>query len=170
MTKLERYAAATRGQEKKKPKRGLATTIEIAKGMQVMVTTNVDTDLDIANGARGEITDIILHPDEPPLPDAPVVKLTRLPAYLLVKLKRTRATQLEGLEECVIPVEPIAMKFQIKVKIKGKKFITRTVTRKQFPITGAYHRRSGTRSHWVLGQHPTGGAPAGRSAKLRCPI
>ena len=106
--------------------------------MQVMVTTNVQTDLDIANGARGEIVDIILHPEEPPLPDAPIVKLTRLPAYLLVKLKRTRATQLEGLEECVIPVEPMAVKFQIKVKMKGWKVIMRTITRMQFPITGAY--------------------------------
>jgi len=140
LTKLERYAAAVRGQEKRKSrsKQGLPTTIEIAKGMQVMVTTNVQTDLDIANGARGEIVDIVLHPEEPSLPDTPIVKLTRLPAYLLVKLKRTRATQLEGLEECVIPVEPTAVKFQIKVKTKGRKVITRTVTRMQFPITGAY--------------------------------
>lgn len=30
-----------------------------------MVTNNVETDLDITNGARGEIMDIVLHPDEP---------------------------------------------------------------------------------------------------------
>ena len=30
-----------------------------------MVTDNVETDLDITNGARGEIVGIVLYPDEP---------------------------------------------------------------------------------------------------------
>lgn len=59
--------------------------------------------LDITNGARGIITDIILHPEEPPFDQsAPVVKLRHLPAYILVKLNRTRASQLAGLDEAVI--------------------------------------------------------------------
>ena len=41
--------------------RDLSFRIEIALGM---VTNNVETDLDITNGARGEIVDIILHQDE----------------------------------------------------------------------------------------------------------
>ena len=40
--------------------------IEVVVGMKVMVTNNVETDLDITDGVRGEIVDIILHPDEPP--------------------------------------------------------------------------------------------------------
>ena len=36
-------------------------TIEIAIGMVVMVTENLETDLNITNGARGRITSIILH-------------------------------------------------------------------------------------------------------------
>ena len=38
--------------------------VELAVGMKVMVTDNVETDLDITNGARGEIVGIVLHPDE----------------------------------------------------------------------------------------------------------
>jgi hypothetical protein len=167
LTQVERYAVAMRGQDKngkRKANRGLPTSIQIAKGMQIMVTTNIETDLDIANGARGEIVDIVLHPDEPPLPNTPIVKLTRLPAYLLVKLTRTRATQLEGLEERVIPVEPTSIKFQIKVKSKGK-VITRTVTRLQYPVTGAYaftdYRSQGQTIPYVIidiGKVPTGGS------------
>ncbi|KAJ7246448.1 hypothetical protein C8J57DRAFT_1360503 [Mycena rebaudengoi] len=61
--------------------------------MKVMVTDNIETDLDLTNGARGEIVDIVLDPDEPPIGDDPIVHLTKLPAYILVKLSRTRATQ-----------------------------------------------------------------------------
>ncbi|KAJ7106320.1 hypothetical protein C8R44DRAFT_987416 [Mycena epipterygia] len=48
----------------------LPNVIEIAVGMKVMVTSNIETDLDLANGARGEIVDIILDPDEPPIEDS----------------------------------------------------------------------------------------------------
>jgi len=64
-------------------------------------------ELDIANGARGEIVDIVLDPEEPPIANERIVRLTRPPAYVLVKLTRTRAAQLEGLEESVIPIEPM---------------------------------------------------------------
>lgn len=75
----------------------LPYAIEIAIGMKVMVTTNIETNLDIMNGAQGGIIDIILHPEEPPIdPNKAVVQLKYIPAYLLVKLSRTRATRLEG--------------------------------------------------------------------------
>ena len=32
-----------------------------------MVTDNIETDLDITNGAQGEIVDIIPHPEKPPM-------------------------------------------------------------------------------------------------------
>ncbi|KAJ7937536.1 hypothetical protein B0H13DRAFT_2226473 [Mycena leptocephala] len=83
----------------------LLDEIEIAIGMKGMVTSNIETDLDLTNRARGEI-DIILDPDEPPVGDEPVVHLQKMPAYILVKLTRTRATKLAGLEKCVLPIEP----------------------------------------------------------------
>ena len=79
--------------------------MEITVGMKVMVTSNIETDLDITNGACGEIVDIILHPNELTLEDGLVVKLKYLPAYVLVRLMHIWASQLEGLDEGIIPVE-----------------------------------------------------------------
>jgi len=52
---------------KRRHKKDLPETIHLAIGMKVMVTNNLQTDLDITNGARGVIVDIILSHDEPPL-------------------------------------------------------------------------------------------------------
>jgi len=104
----EQYLAATtkvRNSRGGTEKGGLPNKVELALGLKVMVTLNVETDLDVANGARGEITGIILHRDEPPLPDASVVELAKPPAAVLVKLNRTRMETLPGLEPGVIPHE-----------------------------------------------------------------
>lgn len=45
------------------------------------------------------------------------VGMKYLLAYLLVKLTRTRATQLEGLDDCVIPIEPTSTTYRIKVQL-----------------------------------------------------
>ena len=82
---------------------------------------------DGTNGAWGEIVDIILHPDEPPIGNDPVVHLKYLPAYLLVKLACTQASQLEGLDKAVIPVEPTMMTMRISVLIPNHKVVTHTV-------------------------------------------
>jgi hypothetical protein len=106
--------------------------------MKVLVTDNVETDLDVTNGVRGEIVDIILHPDEPPIGDGAIVNLKYLPSYILVKLCRTRASKLDGLEESVIPVEVEMTTMKIKVQTQGGKIVSRTVLRRQYPITAAY--------------------------------
>lgn len=52
----ERYAVLTKGNRKNdggEERAGLPEKVELAIGMQVMVTWNVHTELDIANGARG---------------------------------------------------------------------------------------------------------------------
>ena len=59
--------------------------VEISIGMEVMVTENVETDLDITNGACGNIIGMILHPDEPQHDDNTIVKLVFLPACILIK-------------------------------------------------------------------------------------
>jgi hypothetical protein len=135
----ERYGVATRRKtEKRRKQKDLPMKVEIAKGMRVMVTDNVETDLDVTNGARGEIVDIILHPDEPPLGDDPIVQLKYLPAYILVKMEQTRATALNGLDDGVIPVEVVLSTFRIKIKDSHGKIVQRTVRRRQFPMTAAY--------------------------------
>ena len=124
LTLPERYGVTTHKavinmesglKKRRRQKNDLPDTIQITIGMKVMVTKNVETDLDITNGARGEIVDIILDPDEPPIGNDPIVTLKRLPTYILVKMARTRAMQLEGLDEGVIPVQVATRNFQIKV-------------------------------------------------------
>lgn len=124
--------------KKKNRKNNLPDIVELAVGMKVMVTENVETDLDITNGARGEIVGIVLHQDEPPLGDESMVTLKHLPAYILVKLNRTRATKLEGLDDNIIPVEMATRSVQIKVRGNGGKYSTHTVRHRQFPMTPAY--------------------------------
>ena len=48
----------------------LAEQIMLSIGMQAMVVLNVATDVDLANGSRGEVTDIVLDPREPFRPNA----------------------------------------------------------------------------------------------------
>lgn len=139
LTLREKYALADRGKtEKRRKRKDLPMKVELAVGMKVMVTDNLETDLDVANGARGEIVDIILDPDEPPIGDDPIVHLQKLPSYVLVKLTRTRATRLEGLDEAVIPVEMTTTSMRITMRTTGGKSITHTVQRRQYPMTAAY--------------------------------
>ena len=134
LTLEERYALASPPKKGgRRRDKGLPESIHLAIGMKVMVTNNLQTDLDITNGARGTITNIILNPDEPPLGEGPVITLKYLPESVLVKLSRTRAAALPNLEEGVIPIQRISTKTQIRVRGKSQ-----TVTRTQFPITPAY--------------------------------
>ncbi|KAL1668376.1 hypothetical protein GGF50DRAFT_38744, partial [Schizophyllum commune] len=68
----------------------LPKEVQLAVGAVVLVTQNIDTDLDITNGARGKVVAIALHPDEPLHDDASITRLSRMPLYVLVKLDRTR--------------------------------------------------------------------------------
>ena len=67
--------------------------------MKVLVTDNVETDLNLMDGTWGEIVDIILHPDELTIGNEPIVWLKYLLAYILVKLAHTQASRLKGLDE-----------------------------------------------------------------------
>lgn len=103
-----------------------------------MVTTNIHTDLEVVNGSRGEIVDIVLHPDEPAIGEGNVVELKYMPQYILVKLGRTRVSQLEGLEECMIPIEPSSVTMEIMVEGRDGQKLRKTVQYWQFSVTGAY--------------------------------
>ncbi|KAJ7833759.1 hypothetical protein B0H14DRAFT_3710216 [Mycena olivaceomarginata] len=70
----EKYTLASHLGKRKNGRRemkmkDLPNFIELAIGMKVLVTRNIETDLDLANGARGEIVDVVLDPDEPPFGD-----------------------------------------------------------------------------------------------------
>jgi len=73
--------------------------------MNVMITFNVETDLDIANGSRGEIRAITLSKEEEQFArEDAVVTLT---AYVLVKMASEKIPSLAGFEESVIPLRPL---------------------------------------------------------------
>jgi len=95
LTLEERYALANHTKNaKRRCKKDLPEMIHLAIGMKVMVTNNLQTDLDIMNGACGIVVGILLHRDEPPLEDGSIVTLKFLPECVLVKLDRTRAAAL----------------------------------------------------------------------------
>lgn len=135
LTLEERYALVnhTKSAKRRRSKKDLPEMVHLAIGMKVMVTNNLQTDLDITNGARGVIVDILLSRDEPPLEEGSMATLKFVPECVLVKLDRTRAAALPHLGEGLIPIQPIASKMQIQVRGKA-----RTVTRTQLPVTGAY--------------------------------
>lgn len=136
LTLSERFAVASKNMARSKinERAGLPNTVELCIGMKVMVTFNVETDLDIANGARGEIIKIILDRRETSISTAQsIVNLEYPPAFVLIKLLNTKMSQLAGLEKNIIPLIPLERTFTI---VEGNK--TKTVTRVQLPMTGAY--------------------------------
>ena len=104
------------------------------------MTQNIDVDIDVTNGARGEIVDIVLHPDEPPISQvSSEIHLQYLPLYMiLVKMARTRASRLPGLEDNVIPIQPASCTIPISLRASSGKSVRRTVQRRQFPMTLGY--------------------------------
>ncbi|THH26935.1 hypothetical protein EUX98_g7252 [Antrodiella citrinella] len=87
----EKYALVARARtEHDRSKKDLPESVDIVKGMKVMVTTNLETDLDMANGARGTVFDIILHPQEPEKGEESIAPLHHLPLCILIKMDRTR--------------------------------------------------------------------------------
>ncbi|KAG8732883.1 hypothetical protein FRC10_000549 [Ceratobasidium sp. 414] len=122
----------------RKEKGNLPDVIELAVGMEVMVTYDVETELDVANGARGVVQEVILDRREL-LPDGLAesprdVTLKYPPECVLVKLARTKARTLLGLEEDVVPIVPIEQGYEILLKGDKRKW----VLRRQLPMTAAY--------------------------------
>ena len=90
------------------------------------------------NRTRGiPVQGLILHPEEPPLNDGPIVHLTHLPIYVLVKLDRTRASCLPGLDDRVVPIEPRATSMKFTVEEAGQ-INQRLGLHHQYPFTAGY--------------------------------
>jgi hypothetical protein len=130
---------------------GLMKDIELAIGAPVMVTLNIHTDLDIANGVRGVIEGVVLDERERIMTtkENHTVRLSFPPRYVLVRLDRTKAPTLKGLEQNVIPIEPLNKTFSI-----NKNGTPTTVNRSQLPLTLAYaftdYRSQGQTLHPVI--------------------
>lgn len=112
----EKYVLESKQQKGNQHAKELGCEVKLAIGMKVMVTQNIETDLDITNGARGKIVDIILDPDEPVHhKNSSLVKLEKLPFYFLVKLEHTQARHLWGLSPNMIPIQPQFIRHNIKI-------------------------------------------------------
>jgi ATP-dependent exoDNAse (exonuclease V) alpha subunit len=109
--------------------------VELAIGAPIMVTLNIFTDLDLANGVRGEIEEIVVDERDRGnvMKNSPVIRLRYPPRYVLVRLVRTKARPLRGLPQNVIPIVPITKTFTIVEE--GVKV---SVNRCQLPLTLAY--------------------------------
>lgn len=131
----EKFALASRREPKgKRRRKELPEVVEIAVGVQ-----NLETDSDIANGAHGEIVDVVLDErEEAQEDDAGTVHLKYPPLYVLVKLTHSRADCLDGLEERVIPLQAVTQKMRTIVDEGRGKHKIQTVTRQQYPVTAAY--------------------------------
>ena len=70
-----------------------------------------------------------------------------------IKLSCTRATQLEGLEEGVVPIEPIPTSCKVKVYTKEMKAFQRTIKRLQVPLTAVYAFTSDSQHSFTTNGH-----------------
>jgi len=103
--------------------------------MDVMITFNVSTDLDVASGARGNIVKIVLDSREEITSKSSQVMELHYPAtYVLFRMIRTKVDALDGLESGVLPITPLTKTFSV-MTASGNKI---TVTGHQLPITPAY--------------------------------
>ena len=90
---------------------------KLAIGMKVMVTQNIETDLDLTNGARDKIVVIVLN--EPVIDEKKsLIKLEKMLLYFLMKLECTPVRPLSGLPQNVIPIQPHCVRHIIKVMDK----------------------------------------------------
>jgi hypothetical protein len=138
LTLQERFLAVrsqSRPQKSRREKAGLSNMVELFIGMKMMITYNVMTDMDLANGARGEIVDIVLDEREDPLDvQTPIINLKYPPQLVLVKLLDGKAMKLHGLPDGVLPITPISKSFTFQTSPKSRK----NANRRQLPIVPAY--------------------------------
>ena len=113
-------------------------TVEIAIGTKAMVTQNITTDLDLANGSRGIIVNIVLDPRErihQQVEDDPgIIELAFSPTTVILKLSRKPTFDaFPGLRPGEVPIFPFEDKFYIGSKAEGV-----TITHRQTPLTPVY--------------------------------
>lgn len=115
----------------------LSSKCEIALGMKVMVTENISTLANLANGSRGTISDIVLDPRErsfqPSEKELQTIQLRYPPLFIIIRTTGPFGIpSLQNLGEKEVPLGPLTRHFYI-----GSNPRTR-ITRRQFPITPVY--------------------------------
>jgi hypothetical protein len=129
----------------------LESRVELAIGMEAMVTQNIAIDASLANGSRGIVKDVVLDPrEEWQEAEEGVVWLKYPPAMILFEPYRKPVVDpLPGLPPNQVPIFPFEDDFNVGGRKKGIK-----VTRRQMPLTPAYaftdHKSQGQTLGYVL--------------------
>jgi hypothetical protein len=118
----------------RKEKAGLPNVVDLCIGMKIMVTFNVQTDLDVSNGTQGRVVDIILDECKPELPSKAIISLKYPLLYVLVQLTRTKVSALEGLPQGIIPITAIEQTYSFQ-DANGTR---QTIHRFQLPMTSGW--------------------------------
>ena len=118
--------------------KGLDHRIEIAIGMKAMVTANIATQADLANGSCGIIADIVLDGredvDREQAEKCGVVELRYPPALVVFEPYHHTFPRFPGLKEGQIPMFPQDLGFTISTTSK----LRTKIHRRQYPLTPAY--------------------------------
>ena len=128
--------------------------IEFTIRMQVMVTLNVATEADLANGSRGTIEDIVLDPreriDNSDRNEEGVVWLEYPQAMIVFKPFHHEFEPFPGFEPGLIPLFPTKVSFNIRYRQNPKT----KIHQRQYPICAGYaftdHKAQGQTLEHVL--------------------
>lgn len=130
LTKQQRLAVA---HLKLEDTNNLPHKIELVIGMKAMVMMNISTATDLANGSRGIVEDIILHPKERlELSGSSIIRLQYPPAVVLFRPLFCRDQKFPGLPKGIIPIFPTHKSF----KLGGRSGIR--INREQLALTPVY--------------------------------
>ena len=98
----------------------------ISIGMRAMVTWNISTDADLANGAMGEVVDIVLNQwEDPSMVEGTNVLLKYPLVMMLIKPVNNSKIKFPSLSAGLIPISPAKSTFSIKLPLAAKTTITR---------------------------------------------
>ncbi len=79
--------------------------MEMAISSKVLIMMNINTDMDMCNGVRGEVIHIWADPqEEGGNEETSVQEMWYPPSCVLIKMNRNQEGQVEGLEENTIPL------------------------------------------------------------------
>jgi ATP-dependent exoDNAse (exonuclease V) alpha subunit len=128
--------------------------IEICLGMPVMVTLNLATEADLANGSRGVIHDIVLDPrentDGTDVDENGIVRLRYPPAMIIFRPFHFEFEPFPGFEPGLIPLFPSEDHFNINYRHDPHT----KVFRRQYPLCAAYaftdHKGQGQTMPYVI--------------------
>ncbi|KAF8803428.1 hypothetical protein BYT27DRAFT_7226051 [Phlegmacium glaucopus] len=115
--------------------KNLKRQVELSVGMKAMVTLNIATEADVANGTRGTVHGIVLDPREGATTpdDDGCIHLRYPPSVVYFKPDMQTDICFEGIPKGIIPILPSMVSFSIDVD--GKKI---KLERRQIAIVPGY--------------------------------